>query len=85
MIFIIFILLGRKLLPIPLTVDDGTEITEKSVDGYCCLKRDGEEHLLTVYFLVDESELEDCYMQVSPSSSMAGYYEYMTIYLGEGE
>lgn len=66
-------------------VDDGTEITEKSVDGYCCLKRDGEEHLLTVYFLVDESELEDCYMQVSPSSSMAGYYEYMTIYLGEGE
>ena len=28
---------------------------------------------------------EDCYMQVSPSSSMAGYYEYMTIYLGEGE
>lgn len=66
-------------------VDDGTEIAEKSVDGYCCLKRDGEEHLLTVYFLVDESELEDCYMQVSPSSSMAGYYEYMTIYLGEGE
>ena len=55
------------------------------MDGYCCLKRDGEEHLLTVYFLVDESELEDCYMQVSPSSSMAGYYEYMTIYLGEGE
>ena len=44
-----------------------------------------QEHLLTVYFLVDESELEDCYMQVSPSSSMAGYYEYMTIYLGEGE
>ena len=69
----------------PPTVDDGTEIAEKSVDGYCCLKRDGEEHLLTVYFLVDESELEDCYMQVSPSSSMASYYEYMTIYLGEGE
>lgn len=65
--------------------DNGEAWTEKSVDGFYYMKRDGTSHSLAVYFLVDESELDECYMRMTPGGVGGENYKYMTVYLGKGE
>lgn len=47
------------------------------------MNRDGEKHDLKVYFLVDESEIEDSYMSISNDDGYSQKYDYISIYLGE--
>ena len=47
------------------------------------MNRDGEKNDLKVYFLVDESEIEDSYMSISNDDGYSQKYDYISIYLGE--
>ena len=53
------------------------------VDVGITMNRDGEKHDLKVYFLVDESEIEDSYMSISNDDGYSQKYDYISIYLGE--
>lgn len=53
------------------------------VDVGITMNRDGEKHDLKVYFLVDESEIEDSYMSIFNDDGYSQKYDYISIYLGE--
>ena len=55
------------------------------VDVGITMNRDGEKHDLKVYFLVDESEIEDSYMSISNDDGYSQKYDYISVYLGEGK
>lgn len=63
--------------------EDG-ERTE-CIDGGIVLNNDGNEHNLTLYFLVDESELADLNIVISSDGYKSGDVEYTVVYLGQGE
>ena len=49
------------------------------------LDKDGEKHDLKVYFLVDESEINDSYMSVSSDDGYSQSFDYVSVYLGDTE
>ena len=53
------------------------------VDMGITMSRDGEEHDMKVYFLVDESEIKDSYMEITYGGCNTQYFDYATIYLGD--
>ena len=53
------------------------------VDMAITMSRDGEEHDMKVYFLVDESEIKDSYIDITYGGCNTQYFDYATIYLGD--
>lgn len=73
----------KMTFPSPVYADlDGrkTEVTDISIN----MINDGEQHDLTVYFLVDENEVADSYMSVCGESSYSQMYDCVMVYLGGG-